>query len=344
MTNIVSIEEIGEHQTYDLEVEHPDHQFYLANGVLTSNSHAVSYAMDSYWCAWLLTYYEPEWLCAYLESMSGNPDDRSKAFGEVKSLGYEIVPIDISYATSGWTILDGKRFMPSMSSCKGVGGVALEELESMRPFKDIYELLWNEDGSWRPSKFNRKALESLIKIRAFGSLDIVGEGKLFSSYKQMHHVLIENSDEIKKHSKKDPMRGRKAFEELVSSTRDMGEWTKSEFVAFSMELLGALDISVLIPESTQKKLAERGVKPIDQWDGKNVYWAAVEDVTRKKTKAKGKDYLLLKLIGASGKSEKCFLWGNSSELNIAKFSSILIELDRTEFGFSSYASKVREFG
>ena len=37
--NIKSIKQIGKAQTYDIEVAHPDHQFYLANGILTSNSY-----------------------------------------------------------------------------------------------------------------------------------------------------------------------------------------------------------------------------------------------------------------------------------------------------------------
>ena len=79
-----------------------------------NKSHAVAYAIDSYYCAWLMTYYEEEWLCAYLESMEGNPDKRGKAFSEVQTLGYEIVPIDINYADKNWTILKGKKFMLSL--------------------------------------------------------------------------------------------------------------------------------------------------------------------------------------------------------------------------------------
>ena len=85
MSNIVSVKKVERAQTYDLEINHPDHQFYLANGILTSNSHAISYAMDSFYCAWLLTHYEAEWLCSYMESMIGNTESRSKAISEIKS-------------------------------------------------------------------------------------------------------------------------------------------------------------------------------------------------------------------------------------------------------------------
>lgn len=341
MTNIISVEEIGEHQTYDLEVDHPDHQFYLANGVLTSNSHAISYAIDSWQCAYLLTYYEAEWLCAYLESMSGNPDNRAKAFGEVKALGYSIVPIDINHAKIGWTILPGKRFMPSISSCKGVGNIALEEIEQSRPYANIYEMLWNDDGTWKPSKFNKRALESLIKIRAFDSLDIVGEGKMFGSYKQMHEVLIDHANDIKKSSTRDPMRGRKAFEELLKTTRDVEEWTKQELVEFSQELQGALDVSLLVPDEMQQKLAAKGVKPIEQWEAKDVYWFVCVEAVAKKTKNK-KDYLLLKAVGTNGKIFKVFCWGVKPDTVIQPNQAYLAELEHGDFGFSTQSWRVKE--
>lgn len=341
MSNIISVEEIGEHQTYDLEVDHPDHQFYLANGVLTSNSHAVSYAIDSYWCAWLMTYYEEEWLCAYLESMSGNGDHRAKAFGEVKALGYSIVPIDINHATTGWTILPGKKFMPSMSSCKGVGEIAVAEIEEMRPFSSLEEILWNPDGTWRPSKFNKRSLESLIKIRAFESLGIVGEGKLFESYKQMHEILIENANEIKKSSRRDPMRGKSAFGELLKTTRGMGEWSKTELVEYSQELLGALDVGLLVSDELLTRLESKGIRPVDQWDKKDIYWAIVSDAIPKKTK-NGKNYLMLKLMGMNGKEFKCFAWGWDGMTDLQKLTPIIGEFDRGDFGLSTQMWRIKE--
>ena len=72
--------------------------------------------------------------CAYLEAMSGNDKKRAKAFGEVKALGYRVVPVDINYASKKWTILDGKKFMPSFLSCKGVGASAIDEIMQNRPY------------------------------------------------------------------------------------------------------------------------------------------------------------------------------------------------------------------
>lgn len=340
MTNIVSIVELGEIETCDLEIDHPDHQFYLANGVLTSNSHAVAYSIDSFWCAWLMTYYEEFWLTAYIESMLGNPEKKAKAFGEVKRLGYTIVPIDVNHATTEWTVLPGKKFMPSLLSCKGLGETAAEEIIANRPYESIEDILWNEDGSWRPSKFNKRSLENLIKAGAFNSLDCVGEGKIFNSYHHMHEVLIENSDLIKKSSKKDPYLGKKTFYEIARALApDIKEWSRKERADNFVEVFGSLDVLDLAGDPLLELLEQRGVKSIDEWDKKDVYWMCIKSLVGKKSK-NGKNYLLIDAIGPSGRSFKINAWGWNGVKTFEQYSVIIAELDRNEFGMSTVMWRV----
>jgi DNA polymerase III alpha subunit len=335
MGNIKSITPIGKHQTYDLEVDHPDHQFYLANGVLTSNSHAVAYAIDSFWCSWLLTYHEEQWLTAYVESMLNNPDKKAKAFGELKRLGYVFVPIDINYATTEWTVLPGKKFMPSLISCKGVGDTAAQEIIASRPYESIEKIFWNEDGSWKPSKFNKKSLDALIKVGAFGSLDIIGDDKLFKSYGHMHHVMIENNDLIKKSPKKDPFLGMKTFYELARTTRDeVEDWSKKELVEMQVEVFGSLDVTALIDPEIILKLDEKGIKPLDEWEEKNFYWFAIKDSRTKKTK-NGKAYLQVEAVSISGKVHRMNVWGAKEDQSFEPYTVVFAEVDRNDFGFST---------
>ena len=303
-------------------------------------SHAVSYAIDSYYCAWLLTYFEEEWLCAYLESMSGNDDKRAKAFSEVKALGYKIVPIDVNYATKSWTILEGKRFMPSFLSCKGVGESAIDEIIENRPYKNIEELLWNDDGSWRHSKFNKRALEALIGIRAFDSLDCVGEERTFNSYKQMHHVLIEKNGDIKKTTKKNPTLGMENFRNLLIESSSTEEWTRPELVENSIKYLGSFNSSVLMSQDLLEKLESRGVKSIDELEGSDVYWFIVSDVKQKKTK-NGKPYLLLMAAGLESQTKRIFCWGWDGRTEIPKYATCISEITVDDFGNKTFMSKVK---
>ena len=308
-----------------------------------NKAHAVAYAIDSYWCAWLMTYYEEEWLTAYLESMSTNPDKRAKAFGEIKKLGYQIVPIDINHATAGWTILPGKKFMPSLLSCKGVGDAAIDELVANRPYDNVEDLLWNEDGTWKHSKFNKRALENLIKIGALGSMNIVGEGKLFSSYKQLHHILIDNADLIKKTSKKDPHIGRKSFFELLRTTSNMPEWTKMERAEHMVEIFGMIDVTAMIDPVVLNKLHDKGIKPIDQLeqDEKEIAWFVIGNQVPKRTKT-NKPYLMIEAIGPTGKPVKIFVWGWDGKKKFMPYTLCVAEVEKNDFGCSSTIWKLKE--
>lgn len=312
------------------------------SGYAFNAAHATAYAIDSYYCAWLLTHYEEQWLCAYLESMSNNPDDRSQAFGEIKAMGYQVVPIDINHATSGWTILPGKRFMPSLSSCKGVGDSAINEIEEFRPYDTFENLLWAEDGTWKHSKFNKKALEALIKIGAFQSMDVVGEGKLFKSYKHMYDVVIEHMDELKKSPKKDPLQGRKRFFELA---RELGptteEWSRKELAGFQVEYFGAVDVLSTVDPVLIKKLEDKGVRSIDDWTGKDIYWLCVAGYTVKKTRT-GKSYLLLEAVGPAGKSYRVNAWGYDGKRVIEPYALCCAELDKNDFGMATTLWRLKE--
>jgi DNA polymerase III alpha subunit len=300
-----------------------------------NKSHAVAYAICSYWCAWLLTYHEEEWVTAYIESMSNSPDKKEKAFGEVKQLGYEIVPIDINHAQIGWTVLPGKKLMPSLLTCKGIGESAAEEVIANRPYENIEQVLWNEDGTWKPSKFNKRGLEALIKVGAFASLDCVGEDKLFESYRHMYEVIIENSNAIKKSSKKDPSIGRKTFFELTRALRPMPEWSRRELVEAYVDVFGSLDVSKLLEQDVLKKLEDKNVMSIDNWEQKGFHWFVVQSVVTKKTKT-GKAYLMIKGLGPMGKSYRINVWGWKEENEpLEEFDVIVAELDKNEYGFST---------
>ena len=305
-----------------------------------NKSHAVSYAIDSYYCAWLMTHYEEEWLCAYLESMSGSPDKRKKAFSEVKKLGYKIVPLDINHADKTWTILEGKKFMPSFLSCKGIGAAAIEELVTNRPYRSVEELLWNENGSWRHSKFNKRALESLIRIRALGSLDIVGDDKMFSSWKHMHEVLINKNSDIKKYTKKDPNRGINNFKEALLESSGMEEWTRKELAQNSISLLGNFNAMALVPEELEAKLEEKGIRTVDDYDNPDLYWFVISDTKPKLTKNK-KPYLLVTMVGVSGRSERMFLWGWNPNFEVPLYSVCVAEISKNEYGCSTRMSRFK---
>lgn len=330
-----------------------------------NKAHAVAYAIDSYWCAWLMTYYEEEWLTAYLEAMSNSPDKRAKAFGEIKRLGYQIVPIDINLATESWRALPGKKFMPSFMSCKGVGGSAIEEIIEKRPYNTIEELLWDDDFKWKHSKFNKKALESLVKIGAFGSMDIVGEGKLFNSYRHMHQTMfgshiemitkkkkgieiteeveLDHANMLKRSPKGDPHEGLKNFYELVRRCADTQDWTSSEKAENMVEVFGTVDVALMIDPEILERLDQKGVRPIDDIEEgeKDLAWFCIQKAIPKETKNK-KKYLLLEAVGLSGKVVKVFCWGWDGIRKFKPYAMCLAEVEKNDFGCATSAWKLKD--
>jgi DNA polymerase-3 subunit alpha len=307
-----------------------------------NKSHAVCYAIDSYYCAWLLTYFEEEWLCAYLEAMSGNDKKRAKAFAEVKALGYRVMPLDINYATKNWTILEGKKFMPSLLSCKGIGAAAVDELVTNRPYESVDDLLWTPEGKWRHSKFNKRAMEALINIRAFESMSLVGEGNIFESYKHMHEVIINRQNDIKRWTKKDPDRGHNNFNEALLDTMGIGKWSRREMVENSVKHFGSFNASTLINEEVQERMNQKGVRCIDEVDeyGHDLYWFLVSDVKQKLTKNK-KPYLLVTATGLDGKNFRMFCWGWDGETELPLYSLCIAEIKKNDFGYQTSMRKVK---
>ena len=305
-----------------------------------NKSHAVCYAIDSYYCAWLLTYFEEEWLCAYLEAMSGNDKKRAKAFAEVKALGYRVVPLDINYATKNWTILEGKKFMPSLLSCKGIGAAAVDELAANRPYESIDDLLWTDEGKWRHSKFNKRAMEALINIRAFESMDLVGEGKTFESYKHMHEVIINRQNDIKRWTKKDPDRGKRNYREALLETQGCGDWSRRERVEKSVKHFGSFNAATLISDEVQDRLTEMNIYPIDVINGHDLYWFLVSDVKPKMTK-NNRPYLLVTATALSGKTYRMFCWGWDGETELPLYSLCVAEVKKNDFGYQTSMKKVK---
>jgi DNA polymerase III subunit alpha len=305
-----------------------------------NKSHAVSYAINSYHCAWLMTYYEEEWVKAYLEAASGNPKKLAKAVSEVKGLGYKIMPIDINYAEQTWTTVGDKKLMPSFLSCKGIGLAAVDEILQNRPYSSIENLLWNEEGTWKHSRFNKKALESLIKIRGLESIGIIGENKTFSSYRQMMEVMESGYGDFRKSTKRNPKVGMTNFYQVLSECDNLSEWSQKELMDFESKLLGSVNVEALLPKKLMQKLNEKNISSIDEWSQKDYYWFMVTSAAKKLTKNK-KPYFLLSGIASTGKTSKIFCWGTPEDAKIEPYSFCVAEIDKNDFGCSTKWHRVK---
>lgn len=312
-----------------------------------NKSHSVSYATTSYQCAWFLTYYPDEWIASYVDycatekgKVTGKEDPKNVALAEAKKLGYTISKPDINFSNYGYSIKDGKVLVPGFSSIKGIGSAAIEEIERYRPYTSFEDLILNSNDSWRHTKFNKKALSALIKLEAFESLGIVGEGKLFKNYNQLHCVLVDHGEEIKKETTKKSGKPKEKLRKLVEESQTLEDWTAKEKIAFHTELAGTVDTNLIIPATIRIKLDDMGFEPLDCWSLKNNYWAIVSSISVAKTKT-GKSYLRMKLFTDTSEDFTCFVWNYKETLppDIPPNTVIVGLFDKTEFGFVTYLNK-----
>lgn len=286
-----------------------------------NKSHAVAYAIGSYYAAWLHTHHETEWLAAILQSENGNPKGMSKAISEIKSFGYEIAAVDVNYSGKEWeysAVLSA--FVPPLTSLKGVGDKAVEEVFANRPYKNLEDLFYNAEGEWKHSKLNKTAFSSLTKMEAFKSLQEFQNDEL-DNHKQMHDLVLDNYNLLKKGrygmTKTAVKRALKNDEELVpiveemmSKYRVVSDWSRTDKIRNYFELSNDASDDLLFPPKLLNKLNEKQISSVfDVPSGdRGIGWFTVTEVIRKTTK-NGKAFMRWKCVDSDNRSGWLRVWG-----------------------------------
>jgi len=171
---IVSIEPAGEGQTYDIEMAPDGPLNFIANEVVSHNSHAAAYAQLACQTAYLKAKYKVEYMAACLSIETGSPDRMAVVLGECRRLGITLLPPDVNHSDLDFAV-EGDSVRYALQAIKNVGANAIRSIVTSRekdgPFKDIDDFSRRVD--WKA--MNKRALESLIKA---GALDSLGDRAL----------------------------------------------------------------------------------------------------------------------------------------------------------------------
>lgn len=309
-----------------------------------NKSHAVSYAMISYMCAWLLTYYPDHWVASYIDycstekgNITGKESAKAVALHEAMGIGYKIGKPDINKSEKGFQVYDNV-LVPSFSSIKGVGAGALKEIMDHRPYKSVNDLLFDPMGNWRHSKFNKTAMSALIKLEALDSMKIVGPEYQFKNYRQLHYVVVEHGDALKKACTKKKKTHHEDLYDLIQESQKLPDWTLAEKIQFSKELAGSVDLGLIVTPEIKDYLRCQNIDSIDSAESDDQYvWAVVRNCTAAKTK-KGKDYLKLTMVAEAGVDHKVFCWNFNSQKDklIPENSLIIGRFKSGDFGLSCF--------
>jgi hypothetical protein len=155
--HIVRIMPVGKRRMFDLEVACSTHNFLLANGLVTSNSHALAYAYLSYQTAYLKANFPEEFICSYLnvELVRRKLERVSDLEREAARMGIFILPRDINKCEKEYTIVKKKdesagiprsEIRPAVH-CKGLPVLAGENIVDRRPYKSVRDLAMKTDTS-----------------------------------------------------------------------------------------------------------------------------------------------------------------------------------------------------
>ena len=320
-----------------------------------NKSHAVAYAIDSYYAAWLHTHYEKEWLATILQSENNSPKGTAKTISEIKSYGYNFVAADINYSGEEWVFSsDAGGFVPPLSSVKGVGKIAMQEIIHTRPYHDLTSLLYDENEAWQLSKVNKTALTSLCKIEALGSLEELKVGKI-ENHRQLLAIMTDNKnyDLLKKGlygmTKTQVKRAKKnceilvpALDRLISDYGILPDWSRQEKIANYVNLTSGVDSDLVFPPTLMERVRGKDIMSIHEIEpgARNVGWFCITEIIKKKTK-NGKDFYRLRTINDEYQASWLRVWGSKVD-NLEPYTLWLADVHHdANWGFSTSVYKMK---
>ena len=290
-----------------------------------NKSHAVSYAIDSYYSAWLHTYFEKEWLATCLQTLNGS-NKFGKVIGEIKALGYKILPPDINASSDVWVYSNERGgFVPPLTAIKGVGSAAVQEIMSRRPFKSLDDIMFSESGRWVPSKMNKTCFDSLCKVEAFGSLDEFTSG-LVKNHRQLHETIVGNYDLLKKGrhgmtktAAKRMMKERGKVPDFIPEklrdNQDLEDWSRTVKIGFGVELMATADETLVFPPGIMARIERSKLRSATQLSGKEkaIVWFCISSIEERTTK-NNKIFYRMKVIDNNSESSWIRVWGSFKQI------------------------------
>jgi DNA polymerase-3 subunit alpha len=296
-------------------------KFEYFSGYGFNKSHAVSYSIISFQCAWLWNYYPAEWMAAFLDK---EPETRKeKAINIAKKFGFKIAPLDINKSGTVWEISDdGETLIQPLTSIKGLGMAAIEQVLDNRPFMNAEDLLFREGISY--SKLNKKAMDALCRG---GALDNIVDDRFTGRKHFWSTCVVDRPKSLKK------------FADNLELYKPEGDFTEEEIIQFKTDLTGVFPLNLVVDAAMIQNLQERYIPPISEFDPElQICWFIPRKIIPKQTK-NGKLYWIVEVIDSNNELTRIRCWGVKPEkdrihLNRPYMASLKYD---PNWGFSTYA-------
>lgn len=144
LEKIISIESVGVTETYDVEMEAPNHNFAVESGIIVCNSHSALYSILTLKTAYLKAHYPAHFFCALLNQNKGNYGTINKYILDAKDFGVEVLPPKINLSSNNFTVQNGKILF-GFEAVNGIGKQLADKIIEQRKiskftgFKDFLE-------------------------------------------------------------------------------------------------------------------------------------------------------------------------------------------------------------
>ncbi len=200
-----------------------------------NKSHAAGYSYLAYQTAYLKAHYPLEFMAASLTSEMGNTDRVIILMEECRRLGIPVLPPDINYSYSGFTV-ENEKIRFALGAIKNVGLGAIEKIISARADGGEFESLFDFAARVDPKGLNKRMLESLVKAGAVDSLP----GHRSQLYEVVESALGYGQSRQGGMGSKDQVNLFADDEVAIVEPKlpDVPEWSKSTMLHNEKELLG----------------------------------------------------------------------------------------------------------
>lgn len=201
LQKIVSIEPDCIENVYDVEIDHPEHNFVTDKGIVTCNSHAIAYSRNGYNCIWLKVHYPIEfWSTTF---SFAEIKDYPFYINEIQKLGnITIKSVDINKSDIN-IVSDAKTnsMYWALNAVKQCGEKAQEFVHNERKehgeFFSLDEFI--DRCVIKNSPINKSVIENLIYSGAFDKLENINRPherlRLIESYRENKRVkILEDKD------------------------------------------------------------------------------------------------------------------------------------------------------
>ena len=226
-----------------------------------------------------------------------------------------------------WEISDdGETLIQPLTSIKGLGDAAMQQIIDNRPFNRVEDFLFNEGIVY--SKLNKKALDVLVRSKA---LDCLMDNRFTGRNHFWSAVAVDRP------------RKEKNLLENIEEYADEGDFTIEQEIEYQSSLTGVFPLDLVVGESTQKKLHEMFIPPISEYDPDlELVWFIPRKVIVKKTK-NGKNYYLVEVVDSNSALTTIKCWGvnvDKDKIHVNRPYMARLDYD-DQWGFSCRSIKYR---